>query len=603
MPIWQARKHRRNEDKSNMIVQHFLTVRKDICSETDLYVKSQKGKITFQGEAFCLEKEGTYSFFTYFNSFSIEKWIHYTDIRDFCFRATISGEGEIRLCQAILQDSTMMEWEVLRQSFGQKQSGEICMPVPKEVQEGIVYIQVVTKTDTVIEGARYETTAEPKKNINIAAGICTYRREEYVKKTLQNLQQAYFSDADSPLYGHLKIYVSDNGQTLSCDSLNNEHVRCVPNKNAGGAGGFTRAMLEALKEQEEKQFTHFLFMDDDIALEPEVLYRTYAMLSLVSGEYEGAAVGGALLQKDKPWMQHASGEVWEPDRVQFTKRGYDMRRPEDLLKNEKIVPVDYNGWWYYCVPFSGQTANQLPLPFFIHVDDIEYGLRFDGTIIYCNGIGVWHDAFQHRKASSMEYYDMRNLLIMNALRRPKYTWKQARKRVCKHLIYQCLKYRYADGKLTLRGVEDYCRGIDFLKTTDPVKLHQEIIEAGYAWTEQNLEEVEIVADDTADVSKHSLKQLLTANGWLLPATRPKEKAVPMGASIAALYRVKKVIYYEPETGKGFKTERRYREVFSLLKNMHQASKLLRKNYDRVAAEYRAREQEITNREFWKEYLE
>lgn len=593
-----------------MILQHFIFPREDICTENDLYIKEEKGAFQVEQDGIALNEKGIYSFFTYFNSFSLGKWMQYTDISDLTFCAKMTGTGKVRLRQAVLREQQVVHRELGCEKYSAVAGREVRLSVPAEVTEGILYVEVETEEHSCMQDARFETDTSQNRQVSIAVGICTFRREEYVRRTLQNLRDAFFDQADSELYDRLQVYVSDNGNTLPCEEISDTHIHCFPNKNAGGASGFARAMLEALKDQDRRQYTHFLFMDDDIAIEPEVFYRTYCLLSMLSENYAHAAIGGALLRKDLPQIQHASGEIWATDKVSFTKRGYDLSREKDLLANEEIVPVDYNGWWYYCIPFSEETAQDLPLPFFIHMDDIEYGLRFAGDIIYCNGIGVWHDAFDHRKSSGMEYYDMRNLLIMNALRRPAYTWKQARKRVWKHLIFQRLKYRYQDAELTIRGVADYCKGISFLKTQDPVALHQDIMKQGYGWTDQTerLNRIEPAWKEKEKVDRvmqqsESLngRQLLSLNGWLLPAKR-SEQAVPMGVFIGALYRVKHVLYYDPETGKGFQTERKYKELFLLLRDMYYVSRLLRKHYDKVAQEYRDREQEITNREFWEKYL-
>lgn len=89
------------------------------------------------------------------------------------------------------------------------------------------------------------------------------------------------------------------------------------------------------------------------------------------------------------------------------------------MKNEEDLPMEYNGWWFCCIPLA-EHFRGFPLPVFIHGDDIEYGLRFNKKIMTMNGIGVWHDAFDNRKASSMEYYDMRNTLITCAIHHPNF---------------------------------------------------------------------------------------------------------------------------------------------------------------------------------------
>ena len=74
-------------------------------------------------------------------------------------------------------------------------------------------------------------------------------------------------------------------------------VHLVPNRNCGGAGGFTRGMIEALKDP---GFTHVILMDDDIVLNPEVLTKTMLFLSSVKKEWQDAPLGGSLIERAIP---------------------------------------------------------------------------------------------------------------------------------------------------------------------------------------------------------------------------------------------------------------------------------------------------------------
>ena len=66
----------------------------------------------------------------------------------------------------------------------------------------------------------------------------------------------------------------------------------------------------------------------------------------------------------------------------------------------------------------------------------------------------------------MEYYDMRNLLILTVIHNESYTKKQAKRRVLVHLTGQLIKYRYEDQLLTIKGVEDFLKGVEFLYKTN-----------------------------------------------------------------------------------------------------------------------------------------
>lgn len=356
---------------------------------------------------------------------------------------------------------------------------ELVFNIPEDICGGIVFFKLKAEEEVTFYSGSYNTSQTMANKVHIAVGICTYRREEYINKTLKFLSDAFLHNTESPLYGNLKIYVSDNGKTLDCDMISEQFVMCVHNKNAGGAGGFTRCMIEALKEQEIQNYTHFLFMDDDILLEPEALYRTYTLLCMRNKKYRDASVGGALLRTDFMEIQHACGEYWNNRRTESPKKGYDLSKKYFLLKNEEKIREDYNGWWYCCIPFDEKLVANLPLPVFIHGDDIEYNMRYTKKIMHLDGINVWHDTFENRKASSLEYYNIRNLFIINAIHRPNYNWKQAQKNLFIHMIDQLCKYRYEHKELLIRAVKDFCKGPEFLKKQEPVALHQDIMKMGY----------------------------------------------------------------------------------------------------------------------------
>ena len=66
------------------------------------------------------------------------------------------------------------------------------------------------------------------------------------------------------------------------------------------------------------------------------------------------------------------------------------------------------------IPIEYVEKNR-PLPFFLHCDDVEYGLRHGGTPIILNGIQVWHETYEYRQSPVTAYYDTRNTLIVNAM--------------------------------------------------------------------------------------------------------------------------------------------------------------------------------------------
>ena len=51
-------------------------------------------------------------------------------------------------------------------------------------------------------------------NINFAAAICTYRKEEFVERNLRVLKKAILENPESPLYRHLYVFISDNAGSM-----------------------------------------------------------------------------------------------------------------------------------------------------------------------------------------------------------------------------------------------------------------------------------------------------------------------------------------------------------------------------------------------------
>lgn len=603
-----------------MVLQNIIFPKKDICDKDILYYRQEKGRTRVKNcnnlegqenlskEVLVMEKGSICSFFTYFNEFSLNKWQEYTDISSFGLHIFLKGKGKAFLCHSTLKNGVLTKKVLQEQTFHTDNKAGIKFQIPKNVKGGIVFLKLLSEEEVIFYSGVYETTQEIINKIQLAVGICTYKREDYINKTLGLFSDKFLNDKESLLYGNLKIFVSDNGNSLDYNKITSGFISCVYNKNAGGAGGFTRCMIEALKEQ---RFTHFLFMDDDILIEPESLFRTYTLLSMLNDQHKNVAIGGALLRTDFMEIQHACGEVWNGIRSESPKKGYDLSKIYYLLINEKNIPDAYNAWWYCCIPFDRQLINDLPLPLFIHGDDIEYNIRHPRKTIYLNGISVWHDTFENRKASHLEYYNTRNKLIVNSIHKPDFNWKCAEKQLFTHLMAEVLKLRYKNVDLMFCAVTDFCKGPKFLKEQEPVKLHRNIMDMGYSLEDmtdkldkynKNWRETNIEKSSLYKVEKFKLHHIIFANGWLLPGKR-KLSVLPVGVHISHLFRAGNVLYYEPETGKGFECKRSYRELVDIFKKMYSIHCIMRKSYDRAAREYHRHYKELASIDFWKKYLE
>ena len=302
--------------------------------------------------------------------------------------------------------------------------------------------------------------------------ICTYKRKAYLERNIEKIKR-------SPMIRKLAeencfvARVVDNARELS-DSYGRS-IKVYPNENTGGSGGFTRGMEESVKEKEEYQTTHVILMDDDVELQTESLGRLYALLSYIRPEYSLEAIAGRMFRLDRRESQYTAAEIWNGGDLRHIGWNQDMSLEENLPSMNENEGAEYGGWWFACYPMEFVEKNR-PLPFFLHCDDVEYGLRHGGTPIILNGIQVWHETYEYRQSPVIVYYDTRNMLFVNQLYEPQIDnlklWQQ------KVLLYR-EREEYKSERMAIYGMRDYLKGLDWLCKIDAEKLH------GKLWMTKN----------------------------------------------------------------------------------------------------------------------
>ncbi len=593
-----------------MIIQKLLFPKSDICSNTLMYYKGD-GVNVFSDEEYCsIHKGAILSTETYFNSISIEKWLKYTIINNLSLCLAVKGEFIISVHHAFKIHNKIKDTVIAEQHINTENLSVVKISVPLNEKNGLFYFTLKALSDVAeLHGGAYETSVDESAlpNVKIAIGICTFRREMYVANNMRILRETILENRASPLYGNLEVFISDNSKTLNAD-LETDSIHIFPNRNLGGAGGFTRSMIEAKKASEDKHFTHILMMDDDIRLNPDSLLLTYTMLRLLKPEFKDAFIGGHMLKIDAPSLQSEAADHWDIATHHPVKYNYNLETNEFIIKNEIEDSVNYFGWWYCCMPMDVISDNNLPLPIFIKRDDIEYGLRNGKIFITLNGICVWHEPFEYKSASYLEYYYFRNMCIMNSRHRLSFDSKRLIAEVKKRVMGFAARYRFKDAELSLLGVQHYLKGIDWLKAQDAEKLNGEIMKLGYKKEPlENLDFVFIHGNYEKNLvpqklnRKQRIIRKITLNGWLLPAN--KTAVVPTHQpSVTHFYRVGRVLNYEEASNSGFITTRDRTALLRIIKMYMQTVKLIKKNYKRVTNEYRDRYDELINIKFWNDYL-
>ena len=594
-----------------MIIQDILYPNVETCARVGMYFKGPSIK-TFLEERFCMIEAGTaLSSFTYFNSFSIGKWRKYTQLSNLKLRLTLDGEFSILVRHARKMNNQIKDVIIAEKRACTNGKEDVTVNVPVDNDVGLYYFVITAISGKAkFYGGAYESDVDEStlQSVKLAIGICTFKREAYVAKNMELFNRYIIENPDSDMYGNLEIFISDNSQTLD-ESLETDKIHIFKNKNLGGSGGFTRSMIEVMKQRREKGFTHIMMMDDDIRLNPPSIIKTYAMLRLLKPEHRDAFIGGHMLKIDAQNIQSEAADHWDIVTHHPVKYNYDLEKSDLLIKNEIEDSVNYFGWWYCCMPMSVFNDSNLPLPIFIKRDDIEYGLRNGKKFITLNGICVWHEPFEYKYATYLEYYYFRNMCIMNSRHRLSFTKERLLAEMKSRVKNFVLRYRYRDAELSMLGIQHYLNGIDWFKTLDGEGLNSAIMKLGYK--KEPIENFDYVF--THGIYERNLKKdppsakvikkrRKTLNGWLLKANRTNVLVPAYQPPAHFFYRTKKVINYEEVTNTAFVTEKSYSSLFYILKMYRRTVKLIKKKFDTVTKEYRDRYDEITNIKFWNEYL-
>lgn len=546
------------ELKKTIILQNVLFPTYGVCREVDMYYRGNHNSYIDSCKCLIAEKEEEFRFDTYFNGFSAYKWNKYTNVNEIDLELKFKGSFKLILLKSIRNhDRTVTEVPVGEYYIESANRVTQSFTFGKHTRGMLGFVLVSLEKDSYFYGGHYCTSvkSESIRRVSLAITMCTYRREDYIKFNIDRINNQLLSDPY--IKDKLHVYISDNGKTLDTKALSNDYVVVVWNKNTGGAGGFTRGLIEGMNSK--RVHTHYLFMDDDIIFETDSIYRTISLLSILREEFLDSFIGGTMLRMDKQTIIHESGAIWSNGKIRSLKQGIDVSAVEGCLYNEVDEGSQYNAWWYCTIPAKHINKENLPCPLFIKADDIEYSLRNMSNLILINGISVWHEPFDSKYAPHLHYYITRNRLIVNSVSGLS-DLKETIFLLRGEWIREMYLYRYDNAKLILNGVEDFLKGVDYFKDINPTELHEKVMGSTYKMV--NVENLTPLFsyhlyDRTVNekVKRRFMLELGTFNGAFIPMKKKGLKIVhAFHANPSSCFGFKEIISYDYANNKGFYTK-------------------------------------------------
>lgn len=437
------------------------------CDKKEMYYQAEMRLEQVNSNIMIPAKKGV-SFFSYMNMCDLDTWKKYTVLSNVKFHVEVKGAGYLSL-----KTKTREKEQILSEhSFtGSNIAGweTYDYEISLEKTDGCCYFEIISETDMLIKDACFLSSENENQDVTLALNICTYHRNQAIERNIKQLRNSRFFVPEDELFKKLKVMVVDNGSELS--EICEPYIKLAHNPNTGGSGGFKRGLEEIRKW--DLDITHVVFMDDDVEFNMESLYRLCALLSFVRQEYQEECVAGRMFRLDNRSVQYTAAEIWNNGKLKHIGWNQDMTECEVLYDVNCNIDAQYSGWWFACYPISFIQNNE-PIPFFLHCDDVEYGLRHGGNPIILNGIQVWHETYEYRDSDIVQYYDMRNTLFVNELYDKKYHNEKVLIEWKEQISRQHNEKNYIREYMLIRGLYDFCRGREWLYKIDSERLNKKL---------------------------------------------------------------------------------------------------------------------------------
>ena len=574
------------------------------------------------------------SFGTYFNAFPASYWRRWTIVTDVTLTVTLRGHGAAVTVYRSMANGRSQRVDSATTGgtigSGAAESFTFELPLRPFVDGGWYWYDVVAgDEDVVVESAEWTADVPEDRaghgTVDIA--ITTMNRPDFCAKLLGQL------GADEILRPYLdEVIVMEQGTQKVVDSPDfakaqgslGDQLRVIEQGNLGGSGGYARGQLESVRKGTA---TYLMCMDDDVVCEPEGIIRAVTFGDLAR---RPTIVGGHMFSLYSRSRLHSFGEIIQPWRFWWQSPSFVINDWDFAARNlrsarwlHQRVDVDFNGWFMCLIPRVVLDEIGLSLPLFIKWDDSEFGLRAKHAgfpTVTFPGAAVWHVPWTDKNDALdwQAYFHQRNRFVAALLHSP---YPKGGKMVVESFnlqIKHLVSMQYSTVELRHQALEDILAGPGQLHADLPTKLG-EIREFVKAFSDARLE-----ADrdafpavrrtkppkrgkegDVPSRTSRALTAVMAPLRQLRPA-RPLAQDFPeaeipaMDARWYRLARYDSAVVSMPDGTSAALYQRdpaRYRELLRKTIEIHQR---LRRDWPRLAAEYRDALHDITSPETWDE---
>ncbi|MGP3699812.1 hypothetical protein [Rhodobacter sp. NSM] len=583
----------RSGDAADYMIQPAIWPERGISTETRPYFK-MSGPVgtSLSKGGFTFARGGVVLIDGYFNLFNLGKW------RKLCgpdpIGLWLKGNGQFQLTvwlavpdcsyQRLFDECVILDREMSLSLEGTQIQGA-----------GILYFELTALSEGHIEDFGWSTTTAPRQYPDLVLSVTTFKREEAVTSTVNRFREFR---ANSSLRDHLRMLVIDNGRSVSIDS--DAGVTVVSNVNLGGAGGFSRGLIEARKTKA----THCLFMDDDASVHMHAITRTWMFLAYARDPR--TTVAGAMFNSDHRWKLWENGAVFDRG-CKPLYFGCDLREREDVFKMEfettaPAPPGFYGGWWFFVFPVD--RVRHMPFPFFVRGDDVSFSLVNDLRIVTLPGVASVQESFVDKASPQTWYLDMRSHLVHHlSLPQKSITWGKLQRMFFDFYLRTVLRYHYDSLSAVNLAIEDVMRGPQFFaENADMAQRRKDLKEMTKSEVWMPVDFPPRFRHGEASRPLRALL-LMTLNGHLLPFSNFFGSNLVLKAwareDFRQVYGAKRITYVNGSCNAVYTVQRSRRRFWSESLRLVRNSLRLRREYRRLQDEWQDGYPKLTSDEFWR----
>ena len=615
------------------------------------------------------------SFETYFNAFPASYWRRWSQLDEVKLRIEITGEARVDLYRSKYDGSRIgIEGAQIETDESGHGIAEFTISLAPFEDGGWIWFDLTCEKETRLHSAGWYATVDageqtfegetlPVAEPSVTIGIPTFNRPADAVAALHALA------SDPEVDGRIEaIIMPDQGDKHPADEPDFDEVaehfgdrlHIVQQGNLGGSGGYSRIMYEALHEERGTTSPYILYMDDDIAIEPDSVLRALAAARYAKSPM---LIGGQMLNLQERSHLHTMGEVIDRGSFMWTaaphthydhdfyqhplrdlgdgaahnaagqpiapvardvvSKGYGTPNSSENSKDlHRRIDVDYNGWWMCMIPrVVAKTIGQ-PLPLFIKWDDGEFGLRAKDAgfpTASWPGIAIWHMAWSDKDDAIdwQAYFHLRNRLIVAAIQHdgsPRGIVASMAKATAKHLL--CLEYSTV--AIQNEAMKDFLAGpdqlFDILETSLPriAKLRKNYSDAVAIPSATDLPAATGGPADLTRIPLSKKAKIVTLAKGLLNNAKPADarhhhapqvNLPPIEARWFSLSRVDGATVTTAD-GKGVVYRKRDRgQMLALAQESMRLQKQVADRFGELRDAYRAAHPYLTSREGWAQIFE